>query len=249
MRSQRAGEGMGSPASAEAFDPWRSHAPLIVYVDVKSPYAFIARDPTRAMARELGIGIDWRPLTLNIPSYLGSARLDRTGAVAESNRTPEQWARVRYAYRDARRYASEQGYALRGTEKIWDTSLVHIAFWWARAQGGERADAFLDAVYPRFWVRDFDAEDLDTVTGALRTAGVDTAGFAAYAAGEGRVTHDRIQQAIFDAGIFGVPGYVVDGEYYFGREHLPTVRWILEGRTGAPPDVANPGPGPGGCWT
>ena len=147
-----------TPATAEGFDPWRSEAPLIVYVDVKSPYAFIARDPTRAMARELGVEIDWRPLTLNIPSYLGSARLDKSGAVAESNRTPEQWARVRYAYRDARRYAAEQGYALRGTEKIWDTSLVHIGFWWARAQGAEVADGFLDAVYPRFWVRDFDAE-------------------------------------------------------------------------------------------
>jgi len=239
---------LGSPAS-ETFDPWRSEAPQIVYVDVKSPNAFIARDPTRAMARELGIRIDWRPLTLDIPSYLGSARLDKSGAVAESNRTPEQWARVRYAYRDARRYAAEQGYMLRGTEKIWDTSLVHIAFWWARAQDSEVADAFLDAVYPRFWVRDFDAEDLRTVSAALASAGADTSGFADYAAGEGRTVHDRIQQAIFDAGIFGVPGYVLEGEYFFGREHLPTVRWILEGRRGPPPDVANPGPGAGGGWT
>jgi len=237
-----------SPPS-ESFDPWRSEAPLIVYVDVKSPYAFIARDPTRTMARELGITIDWRPLTLNIPSYLGSARLDRSGAVAESNRTPEQWTRVRYAYRDARRYALEQGYTLRGTEKIWDTSLVHMAFWWARSQGGEVADAFLDAVYPRFWVRDFDAEDLPTVIAALTAAGAATEGFADYAAGEGRTAHDRMQQAIFDAGIFGVPGYVVENEYFFGREHLPTVRWILTGRAGPAPDVANPGPGPGGCWT
>ncbi|MGE0621213.1 MAG: DsbA family protein [Pseudomonadales bacterium] len=239
----------GSAVSAESFDPWCSEAPLIVYVDVKSPYAFIARDPTRAMARELGIEIDWRPLTLDIPSYLGSARLDKSGAVAESNRTPEQWARVRYAYRDARRYAAEQGYPLRGTEKIWDTSLVHIAFWWARAQDFEVADAFLDAVYPRFWVRDFDAEDLETVTAALSAAGAQIGGFADYAAGEGRLAHDRIQQAIFDAGIFGVPGYVLEGEYFFGREHLPTVRWILEGRRGPPPDVANPGPGAGGSWT
>ncbi|HEY5645935.1 MAG TPA: DsbA family protein [Pseudomonadales bacterium] len=239
---------MLNPASAESFDPWRSSAPLIVYLDVKSPYAFIARDPTRAMARELGIRIDWRPLTLNIPSYLGSARLDKTGAVAESNRTPEQWMRVRYAYRDARRYAAEQGYALRGTEKIWDTSLVHIAFWWARAQGEGVLDAFLDAVYPRFWVRDFDAEDPATVTAALLAAGADTAGFADYAAGAGRQEHDDMQQAIFDAGIFGVPGYVIDSEYYFGREHLPTVRWILGGRQGPAPDVANPGPGPGGRW-
>jgi 2-hydroxychromene-2-carboxylate isomerase len=234
--------------TTESFDPWRSEQPLIVYLDIKSPYAFIARDPTLAMADELGIEIDWRPLTLNIPSYLGSARLDATGKVASAERTPEQWARVRYAYRDARRYATELGYRLRGTEKIWDTSLVHIAFWWARCQGAAVLRSFLDHVYPRFWVRDFDAEDPGTVSAALALAGADTDGFAEYAAGSGRAFHDASQEAIFAAGIFGVPGYVIEGEYYFGREHLPTVRWMLTGRQGPQPDVANPGPAAGGTW-
>lgn len=227
----------------------RSDAPLIVYLDIKSPYAFIAKDPTFQMADELEIEIDCRPLTLDIPSYLGSARLDARGKVAESKgRTPEQWTAVRYGYRDARRYAAIQGYALRGTEKIWDTSLVHIAFWWAKEQGTPVLRRFLDRVYPPFWRREFDAEDLPTVTAALVEAGADVRGFAAYAAGEGRRFHDESQRQIFEAGIFGVPGYVLEGEYYFGREHLPTVRWMLGGHKGPQPDVANPGPGPGGRW-
>jgi 2-hydroxychromene-2-carboxylate isomerase len=234
---------------AEAFDPWRSEQPLIVYVDVKSPYAFIARAPTRALASELGIEVDWRPLTLDIPSYLGSARLDKAGKVVESQRTPEQWSAVKYAYRDARRYAAEQGYTLRGTEKIWDTSLVHIGFWWARQQGQGVLDGYLDALWPAFWRREFDAEDPAVVGAALETAGAATAGFADYAAGAGRRFHDACQQAVFEAGIFGVPGYVIEGDYYFGREHLPTLRWILGGRRGRAPDVGNPGPRPGGSWS
>lgn len=233
----------------EAFDPWRSELPLIVYMDIKSPYAFIAREPTLRMASELGIGIDWRPLTLNIPSYLGSAKLDSTGKVESSERTPEQWAKVKYAYRDARRYAAEQGYTLRGTEKIWDTSIVHMGFWWAKMQGDDVLQRFLDEVYPRFWVRDFDAEDLGVVEASLWAAGADTEGFERYAAAEGREFHEASQQAIFDAGIFGVPGYVLEGEYFFGREHLPMIRWMLKGRQGTPPDVANPGRGPGGAWS
>ena len=232
----------------QLFDPMHSELPLIVYLDIKSPYAFIARDPTMQMAAELGIEIDWRPLTLDIPSYLGSARLDSRGKVAESKRTPEQWAAVKYAYRDARRYAGVQGYMLRGTEKIWDTSLVHIGFWWAREQGQEVVRGYLREVYEPFWRREFDAEDLSTVSGALTRSGASTDGFADYATGEGRRFHDEAQQAIFDAGVFGVPGYVLEGEYFFGREHLPTVRWILQGRNGRQPDVANAGPGPGGSW-
>jgi 2-hydroxychromene-2-carboxylate isomerase len=220
------------------FDPHRSDAELIVYLDFKSPYAFIAKDPTRALGRQLGIRIDWRPLTLDIPSYAGSAKLDDQGKVEASERTPEQWTGVRYAYRDARRYAQLRGYTLRGTVKIWDTSLAHIGLAWAKAQGDGVLERYLDRFYERFWRRELDAEDPRVVARVLADAGADLAGFEAFHTGEGRVRHDAEQTAIFDAGIFGVPSYVVDGELYFGREHLPRVRWILEGRRGAPPDVA-----------
>lgn len=220
-----------------AFDPFTGDAPLVVYVDIKSPYAYIARAPTRALARRLGIRIDWRPLTLDIPSYLGSASLDATGRVATSERTPEQWSAVRYAYRDARRYANLLGLTLRGTVKIWDTSLAHIGMMWAKAQGDAVLDRYLDLCYERFWRRELDVEDLAVVSGVLAEAGASLDGFERWQAGEGRARHDAEQAAIFDAGIFGVPSYVVDGELYFGREHLPRIRWILEGRHGPPPDV------------
>lgn len=222
------------------FDPMKPEAgtALIVYLDIKSPYAFIARDPTRAMASELGVSVDWRPLTLDIPSYLGSARLDKKGKVAESNRSASQWTGVKYAYRDARRYAALQGYTLRGTEKIWDTSLAHIGFSWAKAQGLDVLDGYLDHVYPRFWRREFDAEDIAVVGRSLEQAGAELAGFADYASGAGRQEHDQRQAQIFAAGIFGVPSYVIDGELFFGREHLPTLRWMLTGRKGPQPDIS-----------
>jgi len=224
----------------DPFDPMRPEPgrQLVVYLDVKSPYAFIAKDPTRALAHALGVAVDWRPLTLDIPSYLGSARLDSSGRVAESRRTPAQWTGVRYAYRDARRYARLQGYALRGTEKIWDTSLVHIAFLEAKRAGDDVLERFLDDVYEPFWRRELDVEDPAVVGACLERAGADATGFADRSRGPGRAEHDSMQAAIFGAGIFGVPSYVVDGELYFGRENLPSVRWVLEGRRGPRPDVS-----------
>lgn len=38
-----------------------SDAPLIIYADVKSPYAFVAIRPTLALEAELGLQFDWRP--------------------------------------------------------------------------------------------------------------------------------------------------------------------------------------------
>ena len=222
-----------------AFDPLHSDSPLIVYIDFKSPYAFIAKDPTYALADQLGIEIDWRPLTLDIPSYLGSARLGADGrSVVESNRTPQQWSGVRYAYRDARRYASLRGLTLRGTTKIWDSSLAGIGMQWAKQHGSTSLRGYIDRVYERFWKRELDIEDPRVIEGVLAEAGVDIAGFSAYRTGAGRISHETQQPQIFEAGIFGVPSYVVAGELFFGREHLPMVRWLLTGKRGTAPDIA-----------
>ena len=64
--------------------PLKTDSPLIVYLDVKSPYAFVSVKPTLALERELRLEFDWRPYTLDIPSYLGSARKEK-GAVVESS--------------------------------------------------------------------------------------------------------------------------------------------------------------------
>ncbi len=223
-----------------AFDPLQPDdgSRLIVYIDYKSPYAFIAKDPTYALADALGIEIDWRPLILDIPSYLGSARLDDSGKVAESNRTPEQWSGVRYAYHDARRYAKLMNYTLRGTTKIWDSSLAGIGMQWAKANGSAVLRRYSQLVYEPFWRRELDIEDINVVMAALVEAGANAAGMRDYLQGEGRVFLNATQPLIFDAGIFGVPTYVLDGELFFGREHLPTIRWKLEGARGAAPDVA-----------
>ncbi len=219
------------------FAALRGDARLAVYIDLKSPYAFIAIRPTRAMAERAGVEIDWRPFTLDIPSYLGSAKLDERGKVAEQNRTATQWSGVRYAYRDARRYAALQGYTLRGTEKIWDSSQAGIAMLFAKRHG--RLDAFLDVAYPPFWRRELDIDDAAVLEATLEQAGVATSGFRAFLSGEGRAEHDRINEAAFGAGVFGVPTYLVEDEMRFGREHLPRTEWLLQGRPGPAPDVAN----------
>jgi 2-hydroxychromene-2-carboxylate isomerase len=220
------------------FDPLASDSPLVVYIDYKSPYAFLAMEPTFELEDHLQIEADWRPLTLDIPSYLGSARLDEKGNVVEQDRTDEQWRMVKYAYRDARRYAALRGFTLRGTVKIWDTSLAHIGMMWAKRQGHPILRAYTRGIYVPFWRRELDVEDADVIASVLRSAGADMNGFESFLAGEGRAEHDAMQPAIFDAGIFGVPSYVVGGELFFGRENLPMVRWLLTGRKGPAPDIA-----------
>ena len=104
---------------------------------------------------------------------------------------------------------------------------------WAKRQGREILRAYTRGIYLPFWRRELDAEDPRVITAMLEQAGADVRGFAEFSTGDGRAEHDAMQPAIFDAGIFGVPTYVVEREIYFGREHLPRVRWIA-GRPSRP---------------
>lgn len=212
---------------------------LQVYIDFKSPYAFIAKDPTCALEDEFGIDIDWYPLTLNIGSYLGTAKTDDSGKVVENDRSERQWAAVKYAYMDARRYARLQGLTLLGTQKIWDSSLAAIGLLFAKRQGHPILKAYINDVYPRFWKRELDIEDVAVIETCLERAGANIDGFRSFLDGDGRMEHDRLQETILDLGYFGVPTYVIDDEMYFGREHLPRVRWHLAGKPGPLPDIAN----------
>ncbi|SIO22781.1 2-hydroxychromene-2-carboxylate isomerase [Parasphingorhabdus marina DSM 22363] len=218
--------------------PLESDAPLIVYVDVKSPYAFVAIRPILALEKELGLTFDWRPLTLDIPSYLGSAEKKKGKVVASEGRSQKTWNAIRYSYRDARRYAERQGLVLKGTEKIWDSSIANIGIMWVTQTARNRLENYLEAVYTPFWRRELDIEDVSVVESCLETAGVASDGFAEYALGGGRAAHDALQAQFHPAGIYGVPTFVIDGEILFGREHIPWIRWKLSGSAGNAPDIA-----------
>jgi len=213
-------------------------APLTVYVDFKSPYAYLAIEPTRQMAKELGIEIDWRPFVLDIPSYLGSARLDSAGKVVKQQRSDNQWSKVKYAYFDCRRYANLRGITLRGTEKIWDTNLAAIGMLWAKQQGDGVLQRYMDGIYTPFWRRELDVESRSVIGAVLGEAGAMLDGFDAFVDGEGAAQNRDLQLRAFDSGIFGVPTFEVAGERFFGREHLPRIRWLLQGCDGPAPDIA-----------
>jgi 2-hydroxychromene-2-carboxylate isomerase len=222
--------------------PLVSDCPAIIYLDFKSPYAYLAIEPTRELERELGIQFDWRPFVLDIPSYLGSARLGKTGKVVEQSRSNEQWSGVKYAYYDCRRYANLRNQTIRGTEKIWDTNLIATAMLWVKNYDHDAQQQFIDSIFQPFWKRELDVESSVVIQDLLDQVGANGTAFNEWAHAEGAAINKQLQTSAFSAGIFGVPTYVLGNDLYFGREHLPRIRWQLTGQVGSAPDIGNPLP-------
>jgi 2-hydroxychromene-2-carboxylate isomerase len=197
-----------------------------VYSDYKSPYAYLAKDLAYALERETGVGLEWLPYTLDIPAYLGDAKVDAQGHVVAESRNAHQWRRVKYSYLDCRREANRRGLTIRGPRKIFDSSLANIGLLYAKRHGVLRD--YHDRVFERFWKRELDIESADALAAVLRECGAETGSFAAFLDGEGRQQLQAIQREAEAAGVFGVPSFLLeDGDLYWGREHLPRIRELL----------------------
>jgi 2-hydroxychromene-2-carboxylate isomerase len=202
---------------------------VTVYIDYKSPYAYLAKDLAYELERDIPVRLDWLPYDLALADFMGTARVDDTGRVLEENRTPHQWRRVRYSYMDCRRQARRRGLTLRATQKIWNSRIALCAMLYAKRQGDAMLRRYHDATFDRFWKRDLDIEDSVVVAGVLAEAGADIGGFAGYLADEGPRELDRVCREAEAKGVFGVPTFIVDNELFWGREHLPDIRDLLAG--------------------
>ena len=147
---------------------------LRFYIDYKSPYAYLTKDPVYDLEREFGIAFTWLPINLYIPDFLGTVE----------GRNDHQWRRVRYSYMDARRLANRRGLTVRGPQKLFDTSIASIGMIYAQRRGTFRK--YNDLTFERFWKRELDIEDREVVRRVLEESGAETAAFFDFAEGEGR---------------------------------------------------------------
>jgi 2-hydroxychromene-2-carboxylate isomerase len=191
---------------------------LRLYIDYKSPYAYLAKDPAYELEREFGVQFTWLPYVLNIPDFLGTVE----------GRNPHQWRRVRYSYLDARRLANRRGLIVKGPPKIFDSSIAAVGMLYAQRRGAFRK--YNDVLFERFWKRELDLEDREAIGGVLEESGAPAAGFFDFFAGEGRGEFERIVREAEQTGVFGVPTFVVDGEIFWGGDRLWMVREKLEAR-------------------
>lgn len=183
-----------------------------LWLDLRSPYSFLAKDPAYALEKEFGVALNLRPFALEIGA---AVNLNDPQSVARGLR------RIKYLYADARRFATPRGLTILGPKKIFDQKLAHLAWLYADKSGKGRT--LVDLAYARFFKRELDYEDRGAIDALLKESGVDPAGFQAFVAGEGPGELAAHQAEAEKQGVFAVPTFVVDGELFWGQDRLDFV--------------------------
>ena len=181
-----------------------------MYSDFKSPYAYLAFKPGMSLADKFNVTIKWRPFQL---------RLKGKG----QRSIYSEW-KVKYSYMDARRHANRlyDGQILRGPLKIFDTTPALIGGLFAERHG--YLITYCEAVFGKFFAREFAADDPDEVAQLIETMGFKKDDYFNYLYGKGAADLEASLNEAAEDHIFGVPIFVFKGEQFWGADRL----WLLE---------------------
>jgi 2-hydroxychromene-2-carboxylate isomerase len=202
---------------------------LSVLLDIRYPQAYLALHSAIRLGSELRIGINWLPLVVPPLTAPSTPRPDDDRGIRHRRSRAEAIAR------EIDTYAGAQGLVLRDYYRDLDPAAVNLGWLWVRHRHTERLQAFLAEAFRAYWALEFDPSDEAAVAALVESLGCDAPGFRSWCAVDGPVAAAALADELRGRGLFGVPGYVVEGEFFLGRQHLPMIRWMLEGRSGPVP--------------
>jgi len=204
-------------------------AKLSVLLDLRHPFSYLAFRPTVALAESLGIRVNWLPLEappLKAPSAPGPD---------DDRGIRHRRARALAIAREIETYAAAQGLVVRDAYREGPADAANLAWLWLRDRQPDRLEAFLAELLRSYWASELDPAKVAPVAGVLAAVGAEATGFAAWASGPGPAAAEAVAAELRERGLFGVPAFLVEDQVFYGRQHLPMIRWILEGRRGPGP--------------
>ena len=188
--------------------------------DFTNAASLLAFKPTYALADELGVNVELLPFPTEVRETPPDGSDETVGA---------RHARVRTAYvaADTARYARWQGIELNRDATGVDSTVACAGCLWAGRVGAARD--YAARVLAEFWAGRLEL-DPETLADVLDDLGAP--GFLGYDYGRDLEEH---KAEVVSRGVYNVPTYVVDGQHFVGRQHLPMIRWLLGGSEGPGP--------------
>lgn len=186
------------------------------YFATMSPWAYLGHERFVQIARRCNADVRVRPMDLGQVFPV-------SGGLPLGKRAPQRQA---YRLAELRRFSEWLGRPLNLHPAFFpvagDPSARLIAVV-AEHDGPDAALRLTGAVLTAVWARDLDIADAATLGTLLAECGLDPGRLAQSQTDAAKAVADAHTQAAIDAGVFGAPSYVIDGEIFWGQDRLDFV--------------------------
>ncbi|WP_353184345.1 2-hydroxychromene-2-carboxylate isomerase [Bosea sp. (in: a-proteobacteria)] len=199
------------------------------YFSLHSPWTYLGNGLFHEIAQRHGVSIDYRPMPLR-------AVFDETGGLPLPKRHP---VRQRYRLVELQRWRERRGLplVLEPAHFPFDPSLADRVTL-AIVAAGHSPAGFIADVMAGVWAREEDMRSPEAIRACILRADLDADALLAQADGEPlRRRYDETLPQAVEAGVFGAPSYVRDGEVFWGQDRLELLDSALaSGRAPYRPD-------------
>ena len=184
------------------------------YFTPQSPWAYLGHGRFTRIAAEAGASVQVMPVDLSGKIFPPSGGLPL-------DRRPAQ--RQAYRLRELARFRDHLGLPLNLHPRHFpvpgdDMARLIIAV--DRADGAAAAMGFIGRVLAAVWAQERDISSVATRAELLAESGLSERRAQEAGAPEVQQAYDRYNQQAIDAGVFGAPSYVVQGEIFWGQDRL-----------------------------
>lgn len=196
-----------------------------VYYDFRSPYAYFAawRIAQKRFVPPVAVQWRWHPVSIDVLLNLQAGR-DPWAPYVD----PLAPAKRRHLVADVRRGAAFYGAPLVAPYVPRPDPVPALCVALLLEQRGVRSDIFLNAVFNEMWGRASRIDTRDVLARCLGHASLDDDILDAATSEEGKDALTAQTLKAYEAGVFGVPSFVLAGEIFFGADRLDMLGWRMQ---------------------
>lgn len=191
------------------------------YFAAVSPFVYLAGQRLEEIAARHGASISYKPLD---PAGLFA----RTGGQPLAQRHESRRA---YRLQELRRQSRKHGLVLNEQPLFWPVNPAPsgYAIIAAQAAGGGDLGALTHGLARACWAENRDIADDAVIASVMEQAGFDPAVAQRGMLAAAETYAVNLEEAV-SRGVFGVPFYLVDGEGFWGQDHLQDLDLHLSGK-------------------
>jgi 2-hydroxychromene-2-carboxylate isomerase len=196
-------------------------APIQFYFDFSSPYSYIASEWINALAARQGRRVQWHAMLLGAAFQAAELKSPIAHPIKRD-----------YILRDFERSAHFAGLPYKHPETFpIATHQAARVFWWLDAQDPQRAVDWARAALRAYFTRGVALNDPSQLKLLAADIGLDAD--AAEYAWRDPVWKEKLRtenEEAINAGVFGAPYFIVDGEPFWGNDRQAQIeRWLSSG--------------------
>lgn len=183
------------------------------YLDIYSPFAYLASHRLYEIAEKRGCVINYLPIDL------------KRAKLAAGNTAPPNVdipPKIRYLMADLSRWAKRYGLPFGAIPKGKDYSRINKGVFFARDH--DAAPDYVREAYAAVWGRGGEADSDALLTGLARAMSWDADEFLAYiGSADADERYEQTFKQAVEHGVFGVPTVIIDDQMWWGNDRLQFV--------------------------